>query len=79
MLSFVVHDLFHILDIYNDPKLVKELNEDFERLSPYLFVYHKNSANKDVGKKIREFYFGNKQIDGSTKDEVTNVLVSIIF
>ncbi|KAF2902140.1 hypothetical protein ILUMI_04048 [Ignelater luminosus] len=59
--------------IYNNSKLVKEFNEDFEKLAPYLFVYHKTSANKDVGKKIRDFYFGDKQIDESMKDEVTNM------
>lgn len=56
--------------------LIKELNEDFYRVAPFAMEYHETTDKQDyVSKKIRDFYFGDRQIDESTKDEVTNVSI----
>lgn len=60
--------------LYNDSNLIKELNNNFNVLSPHLFQYNNSDGSKDyLGPTIRRYYFGDKKIDDSTKDEVTDV------
>lgn len=66
--------------LYNDSNLIEELNKDFNRIAPILMQYGETAPDKDhVSKQIREFYFGNRQIDVSTKDEVTNMITDSWF
>ncbi|KAF2887968.1 hypothetical protein ILUMI_18205, partial [Ignelater luminosus] len=60
--------------LYNDSNLIKELNDNFNALSPLLFQYNNSDGNKDyIGPTIRKYYFGDKTIDDSTKSEATKM------
>lgn len=59
--------------IFGNPHLLQELDENFEKIAPIsLFVDHvKDPA--ELSRKIREFYFGDKQIDNTTREGVVDV------
>lgn len=59
--------------------MIEELNKDFDRLAPIMLLYEDNPKKDEVTKKIRNFYFGNKSIDDSTKSELTDVRIHINF
>lgn len=63
--------------IFGNPHLVKELNNEFERVVPIsLFVDHVRDPAA-LSRQIRKYYFGDKRIDNSTRQGVVDV--SIIF
>lgn len=54
--------------------MIDELNDDFERTVPISLLYDDTSNEIEyVTKKIREFYFGDRKIDNSTRKEVIDV------
>ncbi|XP_057318500.1 venom carboxylesterase-6-like [Microplitis mediator] len=55
---------------------VKQLDENFTELAAVTLMYQHTcpkKSHKDVAKKIRKFYFGNKPIDENTKFEVIDM------
>ncbi|KAF2902653.1 hypothetical protein ILUMI_03538 [Ignelater luminosus] len=65
--------------LYNNYSLIEELNRDFDRLAPMVFLYDNNPKKDEITKKIRKFYFGSKDIDNSTKTELTNLFTDSWF
>ncbi|KAI7815485.1 carboxylesterase, partial [Rhyzopertha dominica] len=60
--------------IYSKPSLIQELNDDFDKIAPITLFYGRTSEDVEyITKKVREYYFGDRQIDNSTKDEVTKM------
>lgn len=62
-----------------NPHLLEELDEDFNTLVPMSLEYEEYTDEiEDVTKKIREFYFGNKKLDESVKNELVNVSTILV-
>ncbi|XP_001599255.3 venom carboxylesterase-6 isoform X1 [Nasonia vitripennis] len=60
----------------NNGELIKRLDKDFENLAPTTLLFEDTCPQqnyKNVSKAIREFYFGDKPLDKSTKYEVINM------
>lgn len=56
------------------PHLLDELNVNFSRIAPFVFLYDEIATDNDyVTRKIKEFYFENKTITNSSKMELTDV------
>ena len=59
-----------------DGKLVKQLNDDFETIAPLSLLYEDNCPKeilKNVTKRIREFYLGDRPVDETTRFNVIDV------
>ncbi|XP_043477786.1 venom carboxylesterase-6-like [Leptopilina heterotoma] len=59
-----------------DGKLIKELNDNFEKIAPLSLLYEDVCPKhliKNVTKSIRKFYLGDRNIDESTRLEVTHM------
>ncbi|XP_066593320.1 carboxylic ester hydrolase [Prorops nasuta] len=57
-------------------KLIKQLNDEFTEIAPISLLYKETCPAHlldDVTKKIREFYFGDRDIDTSTKFSTINM------
>ncbi|CAH1107847.1 unnamed protein product [Psylliodes chrysocephalus] len=53
-------------DILKNRTLTKELNDDFEKIAPVLFLYERNTNfSKRVSRKIKNVYFHDRPIDWS--------------
>ncbi|KAF2902649.1 hypothetical protein ILUMI_03534 [Ignelater luminosus] len=63
----------------SDANLLEELNKNFDKLAPIIFMYEDNPKKDEVSKKIRNYYFGDKNIDDSTKGELTNLFTDSWF
>lgn len=63
------------LDFIHSDDSLKELNEGWYDISPYLFHYNHlpREAAEDVSRKIKEFYFGEKPIQRNVVNEITRV------
>lgn len=59
--------------MYSDYKLIEDLNINFNEKAPFTMFYEESDNNNEISEKIRKFYLGDKQIDNTTKDELTNV------
>lgn len=69
-----------ISGIFGNPHLVEELDKDFDRVVPISLLYDQTANNVDfVSKQIRKFYFGDKKIDESCRQNVTNVNIFILL
>jgi len=66
--------------VFNDSNLVEDLNKDSDRILSIMFMYHETSPNKEaVSQKLREFYFGDEDIDDSSKDKLTDICTDGYF
>ncbi|KAF2902651.1 hypothetical protein ILUMI_03536 [Ignelater luminosus] len=65
--------------LYNDSALIEELNKDFNRLLPIILLYDNNPKKEEISQKIRKFYFGDREIDQSTKAELTDLFTDSFF
>lgn len=68
-----------IVAIFGNAHLLQEFNDNFEKVVPIsLFYDHAKDVN-GLSKRIREFYFGEKKIDNTTREGVVDVSDSYIF
>ncbi|KAJ8871621.1 hypothetical protein PR048_027948 [Dryococelus australis] len=60
--------------IFQDEKLLGELNDDFDRIAP-MSLFYRNTSNKadEITRKVREYYFGEHPIDRNAVYEVVDV------
>ncbi|KAF2887003.1 hypothetical protein ILUMI_19169, partial [Ignelater luminosus] len=65
--------------LYNNSHLIEELDRDFDRLAPIIFMYEDNPKKAEISKKLKNYYFGNKNIDDSTKTKLTNLFSDAWF
>lgn len=68
-----------ILGIQLIKKRLKEFDLDSDRLVPQLMGNLPDLEKRILGKEIRQFYFGDKNIDKSSLNELCNVLSDNIF
>nr|XP_023020743.1 esterase E4-like [Leptinotarsa decemlineata] len=60
-----------LLDI-NNASLTRELNEEFERVAPIVFLYERNtSRSRYISRYVKSFYFHDKPIDRSQVENLT--------
>lgn len=60
--------------IYNQHKLVEELNTKFEQIAPMSLFYRGRTEDVDgLTQKIRQFYFGNEPVNNQTFSKATDV------
>lgn len=60
--------------IYDDYKLVEDLNEKFDEIVPMsLFLQESSGDVTATARQIRRFYFGDTKIDNNTVFDVVNV------
>ena len=53
----------------------KWYNDNFERLAPVSLLYFRSASNpNEVTRKIRQYYFGNKEISLADWVNITNVI-----
>jgi carboxylesterase type B len=80
--------LMHASFILNDPQLLKEFNNEFERVYPItleldeVYTNLSSSAQIEMSRKIREYYFKNKIItedDPETTQQLINVFSDRFF
>ena len=58
----------------------KWYNDNFEKVAPISFQYVASSSKPDeVTKKIRDFYFGNREITIADWVNITNVIYYISY
>ncbi|XP_076232205.1 carboxylic ester hydrolase [Calliopsis andreniformis] len=60
----------------NNGEMIKKLNDEFLDLAPITLLYEETcptDQHKQVASKIREFYFGKKPIDNSTRFKVIDM------
>ncbi|XP_031343227.1 esterase E4-like [Photinus pyralis] len=66
--------------LFKDEKLIEELNSDFNRIAPLIFVYDQATYNTTgLSEKIRKFYLGDRPIDESSKAPLTNAFTDTWF
>lgn len=65
--------------IYNNNSLVERLNKEFDHVAPMVLHYDHHPSSKKISAKIKEFYFQNRDIDNTTKAEVTDVITDALF
>lgn len=71
---------FYFIGIYGNPHLIHSLNKDFNQIAPVSLFYKHNFKNVgEISEKIRNFYFGNKRIDNSTRYDVIDVSIVIFL
>ena len=69
---------FVILALFGNAHLLDELNENFDEYASISLLYKRIFKDyRTVGKKIKEFYFQNKKMDNTTKQQVIDVSASI--
>nr|AYN64423.1 carboxylesterase [Dendroctonus armandi] len=60
--------------VLNNDALLEELTSDFEKNIPISLMYDKTAKNiSKVTKQLREFYFHNKKINWSLKEQLVNM------
>ncbi|KAF2902810.1 hypothetical protein ILUMI_03375 [Ignelater luminosus] len=65
---------------YHNPQWIDDIDRDFNRVIQISLQYGNNNAKKEkISKELRQFYFGSKKIDNTTKSELTNLYTDIIF
>jgi len=64
---------------YSNPSWIEDFNKDFNRVVPISLQYVTNAHKDKISNKIREFYFGDSDIDHSTKTELTDMYSDVIF
>ncbi|KAF5303743.1 hypothetical protein FQR65_LT18959 [Abscondita terminalis] len=53
--------------LMRNPEMVKEINDDFERIAPISFLYERNTPkSKYISGELRKHFLGNGPIDNST-------------
>jgi len=68
-------DGFNITAIFKSEKLLKELNENWEKVFPLTleYVHESESRKKEISAKVREFYFDNQPISEANMKNLSNV------
>lgn len=71
---------FFISDILNNTETLSKLNTEWDTLAPIMLMY-KDVADdpKLVSRKIRDFYFGDKEINEDTRLELAQIWTDIFF
>uniref|UniRef100_A0A1Y1L4R3 Carboxylic ester hydrolase n=1 Tax=Photinus pyralis TaxID=7054 RepID=A0A1Y1L4R3_PHOPY len=69
---------FRVAGIHKDKKLLRELDEDFNRIMAITFI-SKDPQFEHIAKRIRKFYFGNKQIGENTILNAVDLYSDIII
>jgi len=63
-------------EILKEKSLFEKLDKQWSEIAPTLFIYRDTATDKDeVSKKIRESYFGDKEISEETFPELSNVFM----
>jgi len=61
----------------------KEINEEWDRIAPITFYYGSEPALSnqisEISKEIRQFYFGNAEINLETEQNLTNLYTDALF
>ncbi|KAK4880593.1 hypothetical protein RN001_008739 [Aquatica leii] len=64
----------------NNQQDIKDLASDFNKYLPYLLMFSDSKLPKnEVSEKVRQYYFGDRNINDTTKDVVTNMLTDVWF
>ncbi|KAF5288895.1 hypothetical protein FQA39_LY03774 [Lamprigera yunnana] len=64
--------------LLNSSQLLKDVNEDFIRVAPYLLMYHNDVVDQDeVSNKIYNLYFGGKKINRETINSFIKMLTDV--
>jgi len=59
---------------------MKKLNKDWETIAPKLFLFEKTSSDpKATAKRIRDFYFGDKEVSFENKEILINLVTDRFF
>ncbi|KAF2900148.1 hypothetical protein ILUMI_06038, partial [Ignelater luminosus] len=62
------------------PHLLDELNANFSRIAPFVFLYDEIATDTDyVTRKIKEFYFANETITNFSRTELTDLFTDCWF
>ncbi|KAK9883519.1 hypothetical protein WA026_001695 [Henosepilachna vigintioctopunctata] len=62
------------IDMLRNPEMLQQLDEQWEKLAPIVFLYERNTEwSKAISKGLRSFYFGDKKIDNSTQLQLSNL------
>lgn len=75
----------HNVDIFEHPKLLQDLNEDWKNVLPISLQFDKLYTNLtaeqqlDVSIKIRKFYFDDRTIAEDSRQQLTNVYSDRLF
>ncbi|KAF2902811.1 hypothetical protein ILUMI_03376 [Ignelater luminosus] len=66
---------------YNNSQLINDIDQDFNRAISLSLGYNNNNEvdKKRISRQLRHYYFGNKKIDNSTKDKLTNMFTDVLF
>lgn len=66
--------LFLTSDVIYNPKLLQDINNDFERIAPIAFIYERGTDNsKLISKELKKFYFQDKPLDNSSLGALAQV------
>ncbi|KAF2902347.1 hypothetical protein ILUMI_03838 [Ignelater luminosus] len=55
------------LDVIGNATLLKEMDEDFERVAPIAFIYERDTENsKHISKELRKYYLGDGPLNNAS-------------
>ncbi|KAF5307861.1 hypothetical protein FQR65_LT06593 [Abscondita terminalis] len=66
--------------LFKQSKLINELNRNFNRIAPFLLVYHESTSHQDeISEKVQQLYFGDRKIDQDSKTAFTDMITDSWF
>lgn len=66
--------------IYNETSLLRDFNEEYDRVAPISLFWGQTSPNvEEVNRRTREFYFGDRPIDGEAVRGVVDLYTDSYF
>ncbi|KAF2886687.1 hypothetical protein ILUMI_19486 [Ignelater luminosus] len=65
--------------VIGNTTLLKQMDEDFERVAPIAFIYERNTENsKHISRELRKFYLGDRPLDNSSLTGLTKLYADAI-
>lgn len=64
---------------FSNPSWIEDFDKEFNRVVPLSLQYDTQVDKDNKSRKLRKFYFGDKTIDNTTKDELTNLYSDVLF
>lgn len=77
LLKYYPNKSFTCTDFVEDDELLKELNDNWDDIAPYLLNYNDTvplCEHKQLAEKIRKYYLGSKKIDRNTVTPLIQML-----
>lgn len=81
IVGFTTEDgAFKAAYLFKRRNLLEEINKDFNRMAPFLLVYHESTSNQDkISEKVQKHYFGDREIDNNAKAAFTDMITDSWF